>query len=99
MSSQPYGQQPDKPNIDPGNLQGKSVGSQLLIGVPVALGDKTTKFIFVDVPERASEAIAKGGFDPQAAAEHICADLRKGRNEPPPVCVTSVTSALTSRYD
>lgn len=99
MSSQPYRQQSDKPNLDSGNLQGKPVSSQLLVGVPVAFGDKTTKFIYVDMPEGGSEAIAKKGFDPQDAAEHICMDLRKGGKEPPPVCVTSVMSALTSRYD
>lgn len=83
--------------------------SQLLLGVPVAMGPNVTKFVYAQVPGESVDGDeirdqASGGrngtaheFDAEEAAALLCADLRKDEEEPPS-CLASLSVALASRW-
>lgn len=82
--------------------------SPLLLGVPIAAGPNVTKFMYVKVGEgieegeehrnaASSEEKSKAhGFDPEAAAAGLCADLYAEKEELP-MCLSSLAAALASR--
>lgn len=83
--------------------------SRSLLGVSVAAGPNVTKFLYVEVAEKAGVDGPKGlggvdgggsmgsEFDAETAAAGLCANLYD-RGEEPPSCLASLAVALASRW-